>query len=499
MIRKEDKEVIKAYLEDSSGIRDAFCEEVIFPESFEEAREFLRETAPKKIPVTISGGRTGVTGASLPYGGVILATDRLNKILEIGTNEKGGYVILEPGVRIAELEEEAKRFGLVYLPQPTEENAFIGGTLSTNASGARGFKYGSTRNYVRRIKLILSSGDILEIKRGENFSQNRSFVVKIGDKEKKIILPSYTVPPIKTSAGYFIKDNMDLIDLFIGQEGTLGLFGEIELSLAKKDKSIFGIILFFKEESKALEIVHKIKELSSLTRRGKIDTNIDAVSLEFFDYFSLELLRKKFSQIPLEVECALLVEQEYNQENQNEVLNEWVNFLDKKGILLENSWFSQTDKEKEFFQEFRHALPELVNEIVRKRGFPKIGTDMAVPDEQFNSLYRFYKAILKESKLEYVIFGHIGDNHLHVNILPKNEEELIKTKEIYTEMAKKVVSLGGTISAEHGIGKLKHNYLEIMFGKKAITEMAYLKKQFDPYLILGLDNIFPKELLFKLT
>ncbi|MCM8798967.1 MAG: FAD-binding oxidoreductase, partial [Candidatus Omnitrophica bacterium] len=198
-----------------------------------------------------------------------------------------------------------------------------------------------------------------------------------------------------------------------------------------------------------------------------------------------------------DIETALLVEQEYTPENQNAVLDEWVNFLDKKGILLENSWFSQTDKEKEFFQEFRHTLPELVNRMVKRNGFPKIGTDLAVPEEKFLSTYRFYQKLLKETKLEYVIFGHIGDNHLHINILPKNEEEFIKTKNIYTEMVKKVVEMGGTVSAEHGIGKLKHKYLEMMFGEGAIKEMAYLKKQLDPALILGLDNIFPKELLSK--
>ncbi|MCM8778986.1 MAG: FAD-binding oxidoreductase [Candidatus Omnitrophica bacterium] len=498
MFRKEDKEIIKAYLEDGSGIRDAFCEAVIFPESISEAQEFLRESALKKIPVTISGARTGVTGAGLPYGGVVLATERLNKILEIVKTAKGGYAVVEPGVRIVDLDEEIRRFGLLYLPQPTENNAFIGGTLATNASGARGFKYGSTRNYVRRIKVVLSSGEIWEIKRGEVFANQRKFKINLGGGDREILLPNYTVPNLKTSAGYFVKENMDLIDLFMGQEGTLGLITEIELSLAPRDRNIFGIILFFKEESKALDVVHKIKEVSFLTRKGKIKSNLDALSLEFFDFFSLQLLREKFPQIPQDIETALLVEQEYTPENQNVVLDEWVNFLDKKGILLENSWFSQTDKEKEFFQDFRHSLPELVNMIVRKKGFPKIGTDMAVPGEKFGSVYKFYKSLLKEANLEYVIFGHIGDNHLHINILPQNGEEFIKAKNIYTEMVKKVVEMGGTVSAEHGIGKLKHKYLEIMFGKEAIKEMAYLKKQFDPALILGLDNIFPKELLFTL-
>ena len=495
MIRKEDQDLVHAYLEDSSGLRNAFCEAVVFPESIQEVQDFLKEASAKKTPVTISGGRTAVTGSGIPFGGAVLATDRLNKILEIGKLDSGGYAVVEPGVRIEELQEEAARFGLVYLPEPTERNAFIGGTLATNASGARGFKYGPTRNYVRRIKVVLGNAEYLEIKRGEIFARKRRLTIKHNPVEKEIILPSYTMPGIKSSAGYFVKDDMDLIDLFIGQEGTLGCITEIELSLGLKGKNSFGIILFFKEESKALEIIHKIKEISFLTRKGKADSNIDALSLEYFDRFSLELLRQKFSQIPQELESALLVEQEYTSENQNSILEDWVNFLDKKGIILENSWFSQTDKEKDFFREFRHSLPMLVNEIVKRNGFPKVGTDIAVGDVEFREMYKFYKSTLINSGLNYVIFGHIGENHLHVNILPKNDAEFTRAQEAYMELVKKAVSLGGTVSAEHGIGKLKHKYLEMMYGKEAVQEMVQLKKQLDPDLILGLDNIFPKELL----
>lgn len=495
MIRKEDKDLIQAYLEDSSALTGAFCEAVVFPESLAEISDFLKESSAQKTPVTISGARTAVTGAGLPFGGLVLATDRLNKILEIRKFDSGGCAVVEPGVRIEELQEEAARFGLIYLPEPTERNAFLGGTLATNASGARGFKYGSTRNYVRRIKVVLSNGEVLEIRRNEFFAQGRR--LEIGNRE--IILPAYQMPKLKSSAGYFVKDDMDLIDLFIGQEGTLGLISEIELSLGLKDKFSFGIILFFKEESKAFEILQKIKEITFLTRKGKADSNIDCLSLEYFDYFSLELLRAKFPQIPQEIEAALLVEQEYSSESQNKVLDDWVNFLDKKGIILENSWFSQTDKEKEFFREFRHSLPTLVNEVVKRNGFPKIGTDLAVPEDKFNQMYKFYKSNLADSGLRYVIFGHMGDNHLHVNILPKNESEFSKAKQIYIGLVEKAINLGGTVSAEHGIGKLKHKYLEMMYGRKAILEMAYLKKQLDPYLILGLDNIFPKELLTDLT
>ncbi|MCX5657946.1 MAG: FAD-binding oxidoreductase, partial [Candidatus Omnitrophica bacterium] len=300
------------------------------------------------------------------------------------------------------------------------------------------------------------------------------------------------------SAGYFVREGMDLIDLFIGQEGTLGVITEAEVSLGLKNRDSFAIILFFKDEAKGLEIVNKIKEISFLTRKGKISSNIDAVAIEYFDFYSLELLRQKFSQIPEEIQSAILIEQEYAFDNKNDIINDWVDFLDKKGIILENSWFSQTDKEKEFIRDFRHSLPELINGVVKRNGFPKVGTDIAVPEEAFREMYKFYKVMLVGSDISYIIFGHIGENHLHVNILPANETEFIKAKNIYTDLVGKAVGLGGTVSAEHGIGKLKYKYLEIMYGKEAVLEMAYLKKQIDPYLILGPGNIFPADLFKEL-
>jgi len=126
---------------------------------------------------------------------------------------------------------------------------------------------------------------------------------------------------------------------------------------------------------------------------------------------------------------------------------------------------------------------------------PKVGTDIAVPDDRFKEMFGFYKEKLTSSNINYVIFGHIGESHMHVNMLPETEEEFKKSRLVYMDFVKKAVSLGGTVSAEHGIGKLKHAFLEIMYGKDNLKQMAELKKSLDPACILGLDNIFSKELL----
>jgi D-lactate dehydrogenase (cytochrome) len=141
-------------------------------------------------------------------------------------------------------------------------------------------------------------------------------------------------------------------------------------------------------------------------------------------------------------------------------------------------------------REFRHALPVSVNEFIARHRQRKVGTDMAVPDGKFPAFLKFYKATLDASRLDYVIFGHIGDCHLHANLLPKDDEEAERARHIYGRCIAEAVMLGGVVSAEHGIGKLKAKYLNVMMGERYINEMIELKRAFDPNRILGRGNMF---------
>ncbi|MFC1508053.1 FAD-binding oxidoreductase [Candidatus Omnitrophota bacterium] len=199
--------------------------------------------------------------------------------------------------------------------------------------------------------------------------------------------------------------------------------------------------------------------------------------------------------MPLSSEAMVYFEQDFKLEDEDFLTENWMKMLEKNNALMESSYFADSDKEREKLTDLRHALPEMINEIVKRNKLPKVGTDIAVPDKGFPEMFEFYKEKLALSKIDYVIFGHIGENHLHVNMLPKKEDEFKKSRSVYMDFVKKAVSLGGTVSAEHGIGKLKHSFLEAMYGKNNIQEMAMLKKSLDPQCILGLDNIFPKELL----
>jgi D-lactate dehydrogenase (cytochrome) len=481
MIIKTDHDIIKGYFEDYSGLLGGYADKVILPENEKEIKNILLEASSGKIPVTISGGGTGVTGGRIPFGGWVVSTERLNKIIDI--NEETFTATLQPGVRLSDIENELSKKGLTYLPDPTEPNAFLGGTISTNASGAKGFKYGSTRNYIKRLKVLLSTGDILDIKRGDYpVKRGAALSFKLKDKEKKIKIPDYSMPGIKTAAGYYIKDGMGLIDLFIGHEGTLGFILEADIALSVKPESVLSFFSFFHSEDDAINFVRDAKAYK-------------AMSLEFMDGNALTLLRTKYPNIPAAAKSLIYFEQDCEKKSEPELIDAWAKLLEKHRAMTEDSYFADSDKERIKLKELRHAIPDAVNEIVKRNKMPKVGTDIAVPDNRFREMYDFYKEKLIASKMDYVIFGHIGESHMHVNMLPKTEEEFKKSRAVYMEFAKKAVDMGGTVSAEHGIGKIKHHFLEIMYGKDNLKQMALLKKSLDPACILGLDNIFPKELL----
>jgi D-lactate dehydrogenase (cytochrome) len=160
-----------------------------------------------------------------------------------------------------------------------------------------------------------------------------------------------------------------------------------------------------------------------------------------------------------------------------------------------DSWFATSEQDQARLREFRHQLPVLMNEWFARYNQRKVSTDMAVPDEAFSGLFRLYKDTLRDSRLRYTIFGHIGDNHVHVNILPRDDSEAARARELYVQFLRHAASVGGTLSAEHGVGKLKRDYLRLFYTDDQLLEMAALKRAFDPNGILGRGNIFSEELL----
>ncbi len=480
MIINSNKSQILDFLVDAANVKGD-CDSVYFPTTAQEISEILIEANKKKTKVTIAGNGTGLTGGRVPQGGIVIS---MAKFTNFEIDESHKIARVEAGVLLSEIKSKVEEKNLFYPPDPTENNCFLGGTIATNASGAKSFKYGSTRNFINSIEIVLPNGEIFEICRGENFAVDGK--LKIGDFE--INLPKIQMPKVKHAAGFYIQKEMDLIDLFIGSEGTLGIITEAEIRLIEKSENYFSAVLFFDDEVKSLEFVAEIREKS--VRNRNLDDEINALAIEYFDFFALQFLKKEFPQIKNHHKAAVWIEQEINSANEEIIAGKWFDIIGLFAADLENSWIATDIKTRREFQDFRHTISWKISEYIARKNFRKIGTDTAVPNDKFVAFYNYSRSLVESKNIHFVSYGHFGDSHLHLNMLPENEDEYINSKEIYKQICQKAVDFGGTVSAEHGIGKLKREIFELMFSDEEIREMAKIKKLLDKNLILNFGNIF---------
>jgi D-lactate dehydrogenase (cytochrome) len=510
-----------SYLSDESRLAHKGAEYLFFPSNEPELSAIFREMAKRDVTVTISAARTGIVGGAVPHGGAIVSLEKFDKILgfRYDSSSKEWLVKAECGVTLRDLNNWAmkksfpglsesgsietkaflKRYKesqtvYFYPPDPTEMGAALGGTVATNASGARTYKYGATRNWVRRIRVMLASGEVLDIPRGKCFATPAGDFTIIDGKENRTIvkIPRYAMPLTKNAAGIFSAPRMDLIDLFIGSEGILGAITEVEVALEKWHNPI-SIVQFLPSDDKAIDFVVSLRK----------EKSIRPEFIEFYSSHALDLLRKKQKEdprivgmppIPDYAKSAVFFDLRFDPETKDNDYSQLEEIVSKCGSNLAKSWAAYEQRDLDRFKTFRHVLPETVNSIIteRKKEIPelyKLGTDLAVPDQALEEIWAFYKSRLTKAGLEWLAFGHIGNNHIHINILPRTLEEMHGGLSIYIEFAKKAVALGGTISAEHGIGKIKKEFLSIMFSNKELKEMKAVKIALDPGLMISPGNM----------
>ena len=510
------------YLDDESHSIAGRAEMIVFPSSEQEVAAVLHHAMEKGMPVTTQGARTGLTGASVPLGGIALNLEKMNRILYMNySSDRDLYSIgAESGVSLENLvkavgskslkaieksgttqqQSALKRFlaekGEYTFPvDPTETTAWLGGMVACNASGARTYRFGAVREWVRRIRVLLVSGDVLDIERGKVFAKDGKFEIATSDgKVLTVPVPRYVMPKTKNAAGLYAKPDMDLIDLFIGSEGILGVITQVELGLVKLPKNIMTVMAFFPSEADAVDFVYEIRAH---------DSPVEMDFLEYFDSYALKMIKEKASSAGLKVpamradtQAIVFFELEYTDEEMETKVMALEEILNKHNSSSESSWAGLDRAELEKMKTVRHFVPETINALIAKRKqehheVHKIGTDMAVPDESLRDYLKFYRSVLESQGMEYVIFGHIGNNHLHVNMIPRNNEEVKQGMDNYLLFAKKAVELGGTVAAEHGIGKLKRDFLRVMYGNKGIAEMQAVKKSLDPKWLLNRDDMIP--------
>ncbi|MGY5871433.1 MAG: FAD-binding oxidoreductase [Candidatus Thorarchaeota archaeon] len=510
------------YLDDESHSFDGTVEKIVFPSNEAEVAGIMKLAFESGTAVTIQGGRTGLTGAAVPLGGIAMNLEKMTNLLYMDyTEDESLYsVAADAGVTLEDLVKAVSTKSLAPLENkgtekqqaalskfleesdtftfpvdPTEMSAWVGGIVACNASGAKTYKYGAVREWVCRIRVVLANGDILDINRGDVISKDGKFIITMSNgTDVEVSIPSYKMPETKNAAGLFAKPDMDLIDLFIGSEGILGVITLAELGLHALPDNIMTVMAFFPSEDDAVNFVYDIRAPESI------------VKMDFLEYFgpnAIEMIKEKASASGITVpamkpdtKAIVFFEFSYAEAQMEEMIMGLEEVLNKHNTSSESSWAGLDWTELEKMKAVRHFVPETVNGLIAQRKAEyhevhKIGTDMAVPDEALRDYLKFYRSTLEEQGMEYVIFGHIGNNHLHVNMIPRNNEEVKQGMDNYMMFAKRAVELGGTVAAEHGIGKLKRAFLEAMYGPEGISEMQAVKKALDSKWIINRGNVVP--------
>ncbi|MEI6652032.1 MAG: FAD-binding oxidoreductase [Chlorobiaceae bacterium] len=486
MIYKDDQASILGFLEDTSNLKTGHTPGVFFPETVTEIAELLKGAAKEHHRFTIAGNGTGTTGGRIPLGDYVISMQRLDRIGEpVPYASDKAYMTVQAGAVLDSIQKKAEQSGWFYPPDPTEKLCFIGSTIANNSSGARSFKYGATRKHISRILIVLPQGDVLDLSRGRCMAdKDGAFRLSLPlAGEVTFLRPQYSMPETsKHNAGYFSEEGMDLIDLFIGSEGTLGIIAEADLMLIPLPKAVISSLVYFRDLDDLFRFSHLLKdrEHAFLPR-----------AIEFFDKNSLAFLAEKYPKVPDGSEGAIFFEQETTLETEENDLEKLLEELEACNAMIDQSWMALDRNDQAKLREFRHSLPLLVNEWLSKQQESKISTDMAVPEGRFRELFDFYRSTCEKLGFVYIIFGHIGNGHVHLNILPRNREEFLQAKSLYREFISKALALGGTLSAEHGIGKLKAEYLVEMYHERGIREMVRIKKYLDPFLVLNIGNIIP--------
>jgi D-lactate dehydrogenase (cytochrome) len=458
-----DPGVLEGYLTDASNLH-GHAEGLYRPTSTAEVAAIVSHCQRNDLALTVTAGRTSTTAGPVPFGGWLLSTERLDRIVRIDADS----ATAQAGVYLGAFQREIEAKGRFYPPDPTSRHdCTLGASIACNASGARTFKYGATRRWIRALEVVLPTGEIRRFERGEPVPAGWP-------------VPAWHEPAVKTAAGY--SPPRDAVDLFVGQEGTLGIVTEATVELLPLP-SFMGILAFFPDRPSAVAFMRAARDAARADREGPLSPRC----LEYLDAACLGFARARGIDVPAGAGAVLFCEQELPL-GEDAHLAAWFDALTAHGALLDATLVSTDPAGQQRLQALRHAVPAGINEQVVKNGMPKVGTDLAVPDAALDAMMALYEA----APFERVLFGHLGDNHLHLNLLPKTATELAAAKEYYFELAKVAVGYGGTVSAEHGIGKLKKNQLALMIDPGTLASFRGLKRHLDPRWILGRGNLFDK-------
>lgn len=451
-----DESVRLAFARDASGL-ELLPESVARPESAEEVAEILRACTASRTSITAAGGQSSTTAASITDRGILLSLRALDRVIDVDPEAR--TIRVQPGVLVADVRRAAAEHGLLFAPDPTsEEEATIGGALACNASGARSLRYGTTRDHALALRVALANGEVIELRRARLE---------------------------KNTVGYAMAQQP--IDWFIGSEGTLGVIVEAEFALLPLPESVTGLAIPFESEADALAFVAAARESSEVSPR----------CLEYFDHGAVEIVREASGSAEWNLGGmgSALVYVEETSDADDSVLERWVELAERQGARVGDARVFGSEAELREARRLRHAVPACMNErgsSFRANGGRKVSTDWAVPFRSLHEAIVAARAAAGRQRIaQPVIYGHAGNGHPHENFIARDPEELAAVERAVTETLGKVLELGGTVAAEHGIGKLKRRWLPLQMSELQIRAMRALKAELDPLGILAPGNVLP--------
>lgn len=507
------QENFSSYLEDEAHLLIGNAEMIYFPKNIEELSSIVIEANLADIAITISGGGTGLSGGRVPLGGWIIATDEMRSISGDGSDWIDPESQINYQLRFEDLDDEnalltvpaamttksvqnfCREVNWFYPPDPTERTGFIAGNASTNASGARSFKFGATRLWVERMIIVLPNGIEVSLDRKDVLGDQNSIII---NSDIKVTRPRFNLPKVKKNVSSpILTDDSHPMDLFIGSGGMYGIIAEVTLRLIKPPSEILSVFTFCDSMDQAITLVERLRE------RRNMNINPHPMTVEYLDDRAANIMRVKDPNIPVSTKAVVFIEQDIYSDEESEATLEYLgNYFDELGI--EESSVAQSHKEIEHHKFLRHLLPETVHELAKSNGYSKLGTDYSVPDDKYHELMYYIGKLSEEyeeemeknsplgNKIGYVLWSHSGDSHIHLNLLPRNDTEYKRAKEIMVHLMKKVVAWGGSIAAEHGLGKKEFNNkpaIYIQYPTEVIEQLIQIKRELDPKLLLNRGNI----------
>lgn len=468
-----DPAVCGAFARDWSGL-EMVPHGVARPQSVAEVASVLAEAHASRTPVTAAGLQSSTTGASITDQGVLLSLAGLSHIGDIDVVHR--TVRVQAGARVADVRRAAEAVGLLFAPDPTsEEESTIGGAIACNASGARSFRYGATRAHVNALTVLLANGDALEVRR-----------------------PALE----KNTVGFPIAH--DPVDWFVGSEGTLGVVVEAELRLVPLPEQVIGLAIPFASEAAALAFIVAAREtatggdesLRMLAHAPDARSAIAPRCLEFFDSRAVAVVREHDPHASWSTDVAAIV---YTEDagprghDTDAALDGWLALAEAHDALVGDIRVYDGASALADARRLRHAVPSVMNArgaAFRAQGGRKVSTDWAVPYRRLHEALEMAHALADASGIERsVTYGHAGNGHPHQNFIVRNPDELAQLDRVLVETLTRIVAMGGTVAAEHGIGKLKRKWLGLQMSDTQRAVMQSLKYALDPHGLMAPGNV----------